>query len=252
MYPLPVNDLRAAYWEELARREPYFRVLTHEGAVESVGERQSVEAFFETGEADVVSLLDAIASLAGHPVSLTSTLDFGCGAGRLTLPLARRSASIVACDIAPTMLVHARRNAERAGLDNVTFLESADLAQLPDASFDFICSLLVLQYIPATAGYAILRELLRTLAPGGIAALHLMFRRPRPTRRPLATMARLRKATGASRTRDAVDPFTAINEYDRKAVLDEIEAADARCIGQFAADQGRASGAVLVIERNRS
>jgi SAM-dependent methyltransferase len=238
-----VNDLRAAYWEELAHREPYFRVLTHEGSVETGGDREPTEAFFETGEADVAALLDAIASLAGHPVGLTSALDYGCGAGRLTLPLARRSGSVVACDIAPTMLVHARRNAETAGLDNVTFLESAELARVPDGSFDFICSLLVLQYIPATAGYEILRALLRTLAPGGIAALHLMFRRPRATRRPLATMARLRKTRRV--------PFTEINEYDLQTVLDEIAAADARCIGQFAAGQGSASGAVLIIERNR-
>src|SRR6185369_10701730 len=106
-------------------------------------------------------------------------LDFGCGVGRLTLPLARRALRVVACDVAPTMLVHARRNAESAGLHNIEFINSEDLAGLAPGEFDFICSLLVFQYIPAAAGYEILRALMALLAPGGVAAIQVTFRQPR-------------------------------------------------------------------------
>ena len=171
LYCACVKHLSGADWEELARREPYFDVLGHDGAADTG------ETFFETGEADITALLAAIASIIGHDVPLTAVLDFGCGAGRLTLPLARRATTIVGCDIAPTILAHARRNALDAGLTNATFIGLDELERLPTARFDFVCSLLVFQYIRPAASRPIIRTLLRLLAPGGITALHLPFGR---------------------------------------------------------------------------
>src|SRR5688572_3444309 len=99
-------------WEKLALSEPYFPVLTNDGALVASA------AFFESGEKDIASLLAAIKSVLRREIALTASLDFGCGAGRLTLPLARRATSVVACDIAPTVLAHARKNATDAGLKN--------------------------------------------------------------------------------------------------------------------------------------
>lgn len=203
-YPAAVKDRSDADWEELARREPYFRVLTHDGVAEAD------EAFFATGREDITSLITATASLIGRDVPLTTALDFGCGAGRLTLPLARLAKSVVGCDVAPTILAHARRNAADAGLTNVAFIGLDELAGL-QTRFDFICSLLVFQYIRPAAGHAILRTLLRLLAPAGIAALHLTFGR---------------------------------REYEMHSVNHEISAAGARVIGRFPMPH---DGAILVI-----
>jgi len=211
-----VKDLHAADWEALARSEPYFCVLDHDGHVETGSNSVATPAFFETGEADIASLLSAIASLLGRAPSLTSSLDFGCGAGRLTLALARRSTKVVACDVAPTMLEHVRRNAHDAGLQNVTCIGIEELARLPNNQFDFICSLLVFQYIPRAAGYELIRTLLKLLEPGGIAALHVALGRSRKD----------------------------LNQYDEEAVHREIETAGARLIGRF----NDSIGAVLIIE----
>jgi 2-polyprenyl-3-methyl-5-hydroxy-6-metoxy-1,4-benzoquinol methylase len=205
VYSDAVKHLSDADWEELARRDPYFDVLSHDGVAETG------ETFFETGEADITALLAAIASLIGHDVPLTAALDFGCGAGRLTLPLARLATTVVGCDVAPTMLTHARRNALDAGLSNATFTGLDGLEGLQSGQFDFVCSLLVFQYIRPAAGHAIIRTLLRLLAPAGIAALHLPFGR---------------------------------REYDMHAVEQEIAAAGARVIGRFPMPEDRA---VLVI-----
>jgi SAM-dependent methyltransferase len=250
-----VKGLHAEEWEDLARREPYFAVLTREGLPEVGGNNLATEAFFETGEEDLSSLLAAIASLLGRSVSLGSSLDFGCGAGRLTLALARRATSVVACDVAPTMLAHARRNAQRAGLGNITFIQGDELAGLRDGQFDFICSLLVLQYIPPRVGYAIIRGLLRLLAPAGIAALQVTFERPG---------AALRRLARAIPRRSRVEPraiegpgdrpgpsYLQMNEYDDRAVHREIEAAGAREIGRFPTRHGEATGAVLIIQKPR-
>ena len=125
----------------------------------------------------IAALLAAITSVLGHDLRPTCALDFGCGVGRLTLPLARRAPRVVACDIAPTMLIHARENAERAGMRNITFMNTEELASLAAGEFDFICSLLVFQYIPTSVGHQILRTLLDLLAPGGVADLQLRERR---------------------------------------------------------------------------
>jgi SAM-dependent methyltransferase len=244
----------AADWEELARREPYFPVLTNEGFLGVESSSIASTEFFDTGEADISSLLGAIASLLGREIPLTSALDFGCGAGRLTLPLARRAVRVVACDVAPTMLAHARQNAEGAGLHNVTFIESGELARLPRGCFDFVCSLLVLQYIPPAVGYGLIRTLLSLLAPGGIAALDVTLERPGGRLRRLARSMRGRSrfvhrvAGGVRRERPRL-PYMQVNEYDERVVDRELETAGARVAGRFTTRHGDTNGAVLIIEK---
>ncbi|MDP9190508.1 MAG: class I SAM-dependent methyltransferase [Acidobacteriota bacterium] len=249
-----MKDRSAEDWEELAQREPYFAVLTHDDLLGVQSSDVATTAFFETGEADVASLLATIGSVLGRDVLLTSSLDFGCGVGRLTLSLARRAGRVVACDIAPTMLAHARQNAANAGLRNVTFIENRELAALPGDSFDFICSLLVLQHIPPRAGYGIIRTLLRLLAPGGIAALHLTFERPGGGLRRLARAARAKsrfvhRAVSAMRHESLGLPYMQMNEYDERILLRDVEASGARVVSRFPTRHGDTSGAVLVIEK---
>jgi SAM-dependent methyltransferase len=248
-----VTNSHAAEWEELARREPYFAVLTSEGLPGVEGNKVATAAFLQTGEEDMASILSAITSLLGHEMAMRSALDFGCGAGRLTLPLARRASSVVACDIAPTMLAHARSNAEAAGLYNVTFLNSERLGDLPSGQLDFVCSLLVFQYIQPAAGYGVLETLLNLLAPGGIAALHITLL---PRGRKLARLARW------SRARARVPPevtrmlkreqtvYTHMNEYDELLVRRCVDAADAAILGRFAVMSGRTEGAVLIVQKH--
>jgi 2-polyprenyl-3-methyl-5-hydroxy-6-metoxy-1,4-benzoquinol methylase len=228
-----VNGKSAAWWEALAKREPYFDVLTTEGS------QVASEAFFETGEEDIATLFAAIAPLLGRDVRVTSALDFGCGAGRLTLSLARRATRVTACDIAPTALDHARRNAARAGLHNVSFVETEELAGLDEAQFDFVCSLLVLQYIPPSLGHEIIRTLLRLLAPRGIAALGVTLQRRGHALRRLA-----RSFPGRRRSLP-----TGAAEYDEHAVVRTIESCGAHAIGRFATRHGDVAGAVLVVQK---
>ncbi|HEX6640919.1 MAG TPA: class I SAM-dependent methyltransferase [Thermoanaerobaculia bacterium] len=231
-----MNNPDAPMWEALAREGGSFPVLTHDGALAATAE------FFATGEADMAALLAQVTALIGTDVPLTSALDYGCGAGRLTLPLARRATRVTACDIAPTMLVHARVNAEKAGLHNITYIRSEQLTTLPEHQFTFICSLLVFQYVPRRIGYETIRALLRLLAPNGIALLHVMLAPRRIRLRQLAAMSRRHTARSAPQS-DGLQ----IYEYDERVLLRDIEAANAQILGRVIANAGATRGAVLIV-----
>lgn len=249
-----VKDRHAEDWEELARREPYFAVLTSEGSPGVEGSQIATAAFLDTGEEDIASLLSAITSLLGRDMAMGSALDFGCGAGRLTLPLARRFTTVVACDVAPTMLKHARQNIENAGLRNVTFLGPGLLAEQPPRHFDFVCSLLVFQYIRPATGYEIIETLLDLLAPGGVAALQFTLGPRGRNLRRLACWTRRRwgmapDARGAIPHEKPLPSYAQMNEYEERVVHRRIEAAGARPVGRFAANQGDTAGTVLIIQK---
>ncbi len=235
-----MKDRTAGEWEELARREPYFPVLTDEGV-------RDVD-FLKTGEEDIVILLGAIASILGRDPPLAAVLDFGCGAGRLTLPLARRATQVVACDIAPTILEHARQNAHEAGLHNVTFIETGELAGLPDGQFDFVCSLLTLQHIPPAEGYRLIRTLLRVLAPGGVAALQLTLEPPGGRLQRLARMLHKSRYVHRVMPHDIRRPsWMQVNAYDERVMNRVIAEAGASLIGRFSTRDGDRVGTVLVV-----
>ena len=170
-------------WNELARREPYFAVLTDPRFLRENLDDAARREFFATGDADIEALLRTIGAAAP-----SSALDFGCGVGRLTLALARRVERVAGCDIAPDMVAEARRNAESLGVTNAEFVTSLDA--IGDRRFDLIVSLIVFQHIPVREGLAILDELLRRLAPGGIAAIHFTLRRPGSLARRVARRIR--------------------------------------------------------------
>jgi SAM-dependent methyltransferase len=242
-YPASVKDRTAGEWEELARREPYFPVLTDEGVRD--------DDFLKTGEEDIVVLLGAVASILGRDPPLAAALDFGCGAGRLTLPLARRASRVVACDIAPTILEHARQNVHEAGLHNVTFIETRDLAGLPDGQFDFVCSLLTFQHIPPAEGYGLMRTLLRLLAPGGIAAIQLTLEPPGGGLQRLARMLRASRFVHRVMPHDIRRPsWMQVNAYDDRVMKRIIAEAGATVVGRFATHVGHTFGTVLIIEKN--
>src|SRR5437588_12845443 len=145
--PPPLDSVRgrlrrrgiSSDWEEFARREPYFAVLTE---ARFLRERVDLDEFYATGEADIARLFADIVRYLGAPFAPRSALDFGCGVGRLTLALTRRVPEVVGCDASETML----RLAQSA-VPNATFT-----TELPRRAFDFVCSLIVFQHIPVSEG----------------------------------------------------------------------------------------------------
>jgi len=104
-----------------------------------------------------------------------SVLDFGCGVGRMLLPLAERCQRAVGVDVSESMLAEAREHCRRRGLSNVHLVRSDgdDLSSL--GTFDLVHSFIVFQHVSPARGEATLRELSRVLNPGGVGVLHFAY-----------------------------------------------------------------------------
>lgn len=97
-------------------------------------------------------------------------LDLGCGVGRVTVPVARAGAQVVALDNSQQMLAACRQNVEAAGVgDHVTY-EQGTARKLPtdDGDFDVVLCLGVLEHLPPDVRSAALAEITRVVKPGGL------------------------------------------------------------------------------------
>jgi SAM-dependent methyltransferase len=211
-------------WEELARAEPYYGVLTDEAFLGAAQSPDAVRQFFTTGEADAAWLLDLAIRVAENDFRPLSALDFGCGVGRLALPMARRVAQVMGVDVAPTMIDLAIRHRDAAGLANIQFCALSE-AQARQESFDFVYSLIVLQHIPPAAGYEWIGWLLDRVTPNGVAALHIVVNRPGGWLRRTGRQLRSRfpivhRAMQAIRGEKLRLPYMEMNVYDLQRVLD--------------------------------
>jgi SAM-dependent methyltransferase len=96
-------------------------------------------------------------------------LDIACGTGNVTIPLARRGATVTGLDMTPHLLGEARARADREGL-RIRFDEGfAETLPYPDGSFDVLVSMFGIMFSPLPATVA--SEMARVLRPGGRLAL---------------------------------------------------------------------------------
>lgn len=155
-------------WKRYGEVDPYFGVITRDDYHSWSLTDQKREEFFQSGEAHVESIMKTLREI-NPKFSPASAIDFGCGVGRLTLPLARVSASVLGVDVAPGMLSEAQKNAAERGAANVTFAHEVS------GRFDLVHSYIVLQHIPPRRGLPILRDLVSRVERGGMIVLQVPY-----------------------------------------------------------------------------
>jgi SAM-dependent methyltransferase len=153
------------------------------------------EGFFEVGRKNIAGLAARIEAHTGTTLEGRRALDFGCGVGRMSLPLAERCEHVYGLDVSPAVLREADSTAKEMNVGNVEWLAADRLAEL-DGQYDLVISMFVLQHIPSREGERIFATLLHGLRPGGVGAIHVTLR---PSR-PLSGLFRwTRKSSGPSR-----------------------------------------------------
>src|SRR4051812_14985948 len=124
----------------------------------------------------MLAVIDA--ALAPQFAPMT-TLEFGCGVGRLALPLARRPGTVVAVDRSAAMLETARAEARRRGLEHIVF-ERSDGQFASRRTFDLVVCYHVLQRLPRLEGVALLRKLIAAIGEDGVGVFQWCCRARSP------------------------------------------------------------------------
>lgn len=157
-------DQVASVWEAHAQADPLWAVLSEP---DRSGRRWDLPSFLATGVDQVEKSLGRFSELGGQFADLDTALDFGCGVGRLSQPLAKHFARVVGIDISPTMIAAATELNQH--LDRVEYRvnDQPDLAFLPDDSVSLVYSHITLQHMNPSLAVEYLREFFRVVKPGG-------------------------------------------------------------------------------------
>jgi SAM-dependent methyltransferase len=150
-------------WERLAKRDALWAILTD---TSKAGGKWNVTEFMVTGDVEIETVMSYLTGINRIPNFNGAALDFGCGVGRLTQPLAQRFASCVGVDISQQMIQRAKALNRYSHCQYVA--SSEERLPFADASFSFIYSNIVLQHVPQCFSEEYLREFVRVLAPGGV------------------------------------------------------------------------------------
>lgn len=136
------------------------------------GGKWDVDEFFASGRAHVQKLFRTLDDArATYPRG--ACLDFGCGVGRLTFPLAESFSRTVGVDVARPMIDAARRHVQPADRCEFVVNRHPDLRQFADATFDVVHSCLVLQHMPPEISLRYIGEFFRVCTPGGLVVFQL-------------------------------------------------------------------------------
>ena len=239
-------------WERYGREDPYFGVLADEKYRRPrLTEANRIE-FFEGGTTHVA---DAIATVRRHidpEFQIDRALDFGCGVGRLVIPLAAVARQVTGVDVSKSMLEEARRNCDARQLRNVEFVASDDRLLLLEGPYNFVHSLIVFQHIPVERGRAIFRRLVELLQDGGVGVLHLTYAKAyRATWKQHVKdhVPLVRPLLAWWRDRRKLPPEMQMNAYDLNALFAILQTARVDDVYLQFTDHGGALGVMLYFRK---
>ncbi len=158
-------------WQAIGLARPYWGVLARRKYLNlhknGHPDEDALREFFASGEADVALIQGELRHAFGAFES-RSALDFGCGVGRLVIPMARICGTAHGVDIADSMIAVAKANCDKAGV-KATFSNRLE----SNRRFDWVNSLLVLQHIAPRRGYGVIRELWESVGQNGCLSLRV-------------------------------------------------------------------------------
>ncbi|WP_427789742.1 class I SAM-dependent methyltransferase [Brevundimonas diminuta] len=168
----------AQTWSKFGEEAPHWSVLTHEKFTpENIN--ANIDSFYASGVHNLDRALNTLKRAGMKSSGFERALDFGCGVGRLSMPLARMAKSVTSMDISPGHLKLAQERAVAEGVKNIEFVHLRDLRDLDKTSgYDFIISLIVLQHNPPPIMAYAFTRLLRALRPGGVAIIQMPTLKP--------------------------------------------------------------------------
>jgi SAM-dependent methyltransferase len=166
-------------WSKVAEENPYWGVLSDDRFRGSDLTPETKERFWASGQKYFDDLLRFVQKHIVPDFEIRRGLDFGCGVGRLLMPMARVAKEAVGVDVAPKMLELTAINLAENGVTNAIAIQGDDDLSLLTGTFNFVNSYIVLQHIPPERGTLLIRRLLDVLEVGGIFSLQMTFAKER-------------------------------------------------------------------------
>jgi 2-polyprenyl-3-methyl-5-hydroxy-6-metoxy-1,4-benzoquinol methylase len=166
------------HWELHAQQNPYWAVVTWDKFKGNIDESpELLDEFFQMGRDYIKEIFTIIATSLSPSFTPKNALDFGCGVGRLLIPLAQRGLAVTGIDISETMLAVCGKNLTARKLAAVALTSSLD--NLPEGNrYDLVHSFIVLQHIPVKKGLSIIQKLLNRVSDSGAVVLHFTYAAP--------------------------------------------------------------------------
>lgn len=210
-------------WEQWGKSNPYFGVISDPKFLGSSLTTEVKQEFFNSGKSHADELFRVIDSLLGQNFKPESSLDFGCGVGRITQALAAHTDSVLGVDVSLSMLKEAEVNLPTGLKSKVTFKDAEEELR-SGKQYDLVHSYIVLQHIPKAEGYKITRQLLTKISPGGVAALHYTFAAHVPRSERAIQLMRyhlppLHQGLNIARGKAARTPMMHIYDYNLNKLL---------------------------------
>lgn len=162
-------------WEQFAKIDAYYAVATQERYRKENLDSEAIASFFESGRCQLAEVLEIVCAHLVPDFRPMRALDFGCGVGRMIIPMARVCRSVVGVDVSPSMLAEAKKNCEERGASTVVLVLGDDALTRVSGAFDFVHSHVVFQHIPTDRGERIAARLIGLLQADGVGVLHFTY-----------------------------------------------------------------------------
>ncbi|MDX1460884.1 MAG: class I SAM-dependent methyltransferase [Xanthomonadales bacterium] len=156
-------------WQKWGESDPFYGVAAWEGHQRDGASAWEPERFYALGRSDWA---DFVPRWEQYGLKPEKVVEIGCGAGRLTRPMADHFDRVIALDVAPGMLSVA---AKYAAAPNIEYrLVESSTIPVADHSVSGVFSTHVFQHFDAQAeAMNYFREIARVLQPGGSLMIHL-------------------------------------------------------------------------------
>lgn len=158
-------------WESLGETRPFHSVLTHQCYLPD-RIRDYEPQFWESGRAEVEQLAHYLRGIGFASCKDLTVVEYGCGVGRVTLPLAAIAKEVIGYDISEPHLKLARQRASALGRTNIRMIALGDLPAAFEPCDVFYSKIVFQHNPPPLIGY-LLRTLIRSLRRGGVGVFQV-------------------------------------------------------------------------------